>query len=106
MSFREVVESNNDGAVNDANVALNTHEEILGEVLSIPRGKWLTETLAELVKGGLSEERHRHLAVPNVEIESARAMPSESLAEVEKLFAVPSVGILFSEGGEFITILS
>jgi hypothetical protein len=101
---RRFVEGNEDGVVNSADVAVDFHEEVSGKVLSIPGSEGIAETLTELGTSSLSEESHGHLAVTDVEVLCACAMPAEGLIGAEELLTVPTFGVFNGEWIQFVTI--
>ena len=52
----------------------------------------------------LSNERHCHLAVPDIEVHRAGALPPKGLIAFEKLFNVPSLRIILREVCRFISV--
>jgi len=89
-----IVEGYDDGVVMNADIAIEPLEEIATEVRSTPGLEGDAETLTELVGGRLSDERHRHLSVADMEVEGSGAIPTESLIGLEELFDVPAFGVL------------
>jgi hypothetical protein len=57
------------------------------------------------MNSGLSKKGHGHVAVSDMEIEGAGAVPSEGLVGVEEFFHMPPSRVLFDEGLNFIAIL-
>lgn len=89
-----VVEGNEDGVVGDADVAVESAEEGVGEVGGVPAFEGFSDAVSQLVDGGLGQKRHGGLSVADMEIEGAGAFPSASLVGVEEFFDVPAVGIV------------
>ena len=97
MDVGRIVEGDEDGIVVNADVAIESLEEIAPEMRGIPGSKGSTEALAELVGGGLSDESQGHLAVPDMEVEGSGAVPAERLIGLEELFNVPAFGIVVTK---------
>ena len=53
---------------------------------------------------GLGDERHRHLAVTDVEVHRSGPAPSEGLVCIEELLDVPSLGVIQREGFDLVPI--
>jgi hypothetical protein len=56
------------------------------------------------VNGSLSQQRHSHLPVADVEIERAGPMPTKGLIEFEELLDMPALGIMDGEILYFVTV--
>jgi hypothetical protein len=63
-------------------------------VAGVPRGERFSQSAAQLVKRGLSNQGHRHLAVADVEVQSSSAFPAERLMSIEELLDVPPLGVV------------
>src|SRR5215203_1003726 len=71
---------------------------------SVPTLKGVTNPLPELMNDRLSEQGHGHLAIADVQVESAGALPTEVLIELEKLLDVPAFGKFQGHGLHFGTV--
>jgi len=99
-----VVESDQDGVVVDTDVAVESGEQVIGEVLGIPGAEGLAEALASLVEDGLGDECEGHGAVADVEVEGAGAVPTEGLVGVEEFFDVPALGEIGGQAMELVAL--
>ena len=104
LRLRGIIVGDDDGIVGDADVALESSEEVFGQVGSIPLSNGQIESLAELMNGGLSDEGHGHVPVADVQIKSPGALPPEGLIGIEEFFQVPALGVVFNEGVEGIVM--
>src|SRR4030067_1340017 len=52
----------------------------------------------------LTDEGHRHLSVPNIQVQRSRALPTQPLIEVEELLDMPPFGKLQRQGIHFLAI--
>ena len=99
-----IVDGDEDGvAVLDAKVAVHASEDGGGEMGGVPGCERMVQTSAELMAGGLCEERHGCLSVADVEVEGSGAFPSHLLIGVEEFFDVPSFGEIQGEGFDFVS---
>lgn len=89
-----VVEGDENGVIASADVAVDSAKDGGGEVGSVPGGEGRAEALAELVTNGLGNERHRHLAEANIEVQGAGTFPAEFLIGIEELLDMPALGIM------------
>lgn len=104
LGMRGVIEGDGDGFVMDADIAVNSVKEVLGEMPGLPVRERGAESLSELMSGGLSEKCHGHVAVADVEILSACAIPAQGLLCVKELLDVPAFWELDGEGFEFLSL--
>jgi hypothetical protein len=63
-------------------------------VCGVPLAEGLTQTLTHLVDGSLSQQRHSHVPVADVEVKRAGPMPTKGLIEFEELLNMPALGIV------------
>ena len=110
-----VVDSDQDGvAVVDAKVAVHAAEDGGCEMRGVPGCERMVQTSAELMAGGLCEERHGCLGVADMEVESSGAFPAHLLIGVEEFFNgpfivsippkdVPSLGEIQGEGFDLVS---
>lgn len=99
-----VVEGDEDGVVVDADIAIEAAQELLGEwtrFIIYPRE---TETLTQLVQGGLRDERHVHLGITDIKVHRAGMFPTQVLRGMEEFFDVPSFWVVEREGLDFISV--
>ncbi len=99
-----VVEGDEDGVVVDADVTVESGEQVRGEVLGVPGAEGFAEALARLVEDGLGDEGEGHGAVADVEVESAGAVPAKGLIGVEEFFDVPALGKVGGQGMELVAL--
>lgn len=72
-----IVNGDEDGvAVLDAKIAVHAAEDGGCEMGGVPGCERMVQTSAELMAGGLCEERHGCLGVADVEVESSGAFPA------------------------------
>lgn len=100
--MRDIVESDDDGVVANADISVDSSEDGRSKMGSIPGGKWISESFSELVTHSLSNERHGHLAKANVEIHRAGAFPAERLIGVEEFFDVPTLRVIDGQVNDLI----
>ena len=101
--FGGVVIGNDEGILLDPQIAFQATEKVLGQMARIPLGKWLTQTLAELMDEGLGHQGQAHLPGANIQIECAGSFPTQVLLEAEELLNVPAVGKIPGQGGHLRT---
>jgi len=68
FSMGRIVVSHDDCVIVDADVTLECLKDILGQMGSIPLIVRRSESLTELMNGGLSNQGHGHLAVTDIEV--------------------------------------
>jgi len=68
-----VVEGYEDGVIGDADVAIEAHEEALGEAVGLPAAIGLAEALAQLVDGRLGGQGQGQMSVSDVEVQGSGA---------------------------------
>ena len=90
----------------NADVTVETVENAIGKMLSIPGVVGFPQALLELVDESLSDQGHSHLTVSNMKVHGAGTVPSERLIGLEELFQVPSFGIFVGKGIGFVTVTS
>jgi len=105
LGFGRVVIGDKNGVPLDADVPIPCRQALLGEVGGIPPAEGLTQTLTQLMEDGLSHEGERHLAVANMEVEGAGALPAQGLVVVEELLDVPAFGEIEDEALDFIALV-
>src|SRR5262249_3566748 len=98
LDIRRVVVGDNDGVVVNTDVSIQSSEEVLSQMGRIPTFKGIANSLPELMNHRLGEQSHGHLAIADVEVESAGALPTQILIELEKLFDVPALGKVLRHG--------
>ena len=76
----------------DSHVPLQPREVGRGHVLRVPARRGRGQPLAELIDRRLGDQRHRHLAVADVEIARPCPIPAQRLMGVEELLHMPSLG--------------
>lgn len=104
FSLGGVVDGDEDGvAVVDAKVAVHAAEDGGCEMRGIPGCERMVQTSAELMAGGLCEERHGCLGVADMEVESSGAFPAHLLIGVKEFFDVPSLGKIQGEGFDLVS---
>ena len=99
-----VVVGDVDGTVADSDLALESVEEVSGQMLGVPLPVRMTKALPELVDSCLRNQGEVHLAVPDVEVHCAGAIPAERLLGVEELFDMPSPGIIDRERFDLVPV--
>lgn len=92
LGLGRVVVGDDDGVAMNADVSVPRREALFGEVGGIPLAERLAQSLAELIEGGLGEEGEAHLAVADMEVEGAGALPAQGLVVVKELLDVPAFG--------------
>ena len=92
-----VVEGDEEGVVADAEVAVETGEESVGEMGGFPGVEGGAESLSQGMEAGLSQEGEGHASVADVEVEGSGAFPAEGLIGVEEFFDVPALGVMDGE---------
>lgn len=99
-----IVNGDEDGvAVLDAKISVHAAEDGGCEMGGVPGCERMVQTSAELMAGGLCEERHGCLGVADVEVESSGAFPTHLLIGVEEFFDVPSLGEIQGEGFDLVS---
>ena len=93
-----------DCIVFDAQIAFQSAEDISGQMGGVPLTEGLAQTLTHLVDGSLSQQRHSHLPVANIEVERAGPMPPKGPIEFEELLDMPALGIMDGEILKFVTV--
>lgn len=101
IGLGSVVISDQDGVLIHAQVPFQAAEQVPGKVDRVPLVKRRAQALAQLVDGGLSHQRHGHLAQTDVEVEGASAFPTQILVEAVELLDMPTVGELGRQGRDF-----
>src|ERR1700693_968662 len=66
-------------------------KDVPGQVCGVPLAKGLAQPMTHLVNGRLSQQRHAHLSVADIEIKGPGPLPAKGLVEFEKLFRHASV---------------
>lgn len=74
--------------------------------MSIPGGKGIAESLAELVAYSLGNESGGHLAEADIEVHGASALPAERLVGIEELLDVPALRIIDGQVDDLVAITS
>src|SRR6266403_5011794 len=99
-----IIVGNQDCIVLDTHIAFQSSEDVSCQVCGVPLAKGLPQTLTHLVDGSVSQQRHSHLPVADVEIERAGTMPTKGLIEFEKFLDMPTLGIVDGEILDFVTV--
>ena len=94
LSVGRVVESDHNGIVMNANVPIKTLKQAVGKMGRLPGAEGRTQTLAQPVNDGLGHQRHAYLAVANVQVQRAPAVPAQGLVGIKEFFDVPALGIV------------
>ena len=76
----------------------------LARMGGVPLTEGLAQALTHLVNGSLSQQRHSHLPVADVEVERAGPMPPKGLIEFEELLDMPALGIMDGEILNFVPL--
>jgi hypothetical protein len=93
-----------DCIVFDAHIAFQSAENVSGQMGGVPLREGLAQALTHLVNGSLSQQRHSHLPVTDVEVERAGPMPPKGLIEFEELLDMPALGLMDGEILNFVTV--
>lgn len=99
-----VVIRDDDRVVRHSNVAFQSEEEVLGQVIGIPAIEGATQSRAQLMDGCLGNQGHGHLPIADVEIHRTGAFPTKGLIGVEELFDMPSFGEVDCQRIDFISV--
>ena len=99
-----IIVGDQDCIVFDAHIAFQSAENVSGQMGGVPLTEGLAQALTHLVNGSLSQQRHGHLPVADVEVERAGPMPPKGLIEFEELLDMPALGIMDGEILNFVPL--
>src|ERR1019366_614331 len=83
--IRRIVERDHNRFLLDPNVSLQALKEIAGQMSGIPLRERCTQSLPQLVNGGLGDQHHAQMSIANVEVERSGAVPAQRLIEFKEL---------------------
>ena len=66
FSVGGIVKGYEDGVLSDPNVTFQALKEIAGQMGCVPIGEWFAQALAQLMDGGLGQQRHGQLTVADI----------------------------------------